>query len=260
MIRNVLKTTLVQSTFGKASLSAAVLIACATAQPAFAAPAKSPAKAPAKSSASLAPRSANWNAQVVAMPDGSYRVGNPDAKVKLNEFVSYTCPHCAEFHKQSDPVLRLTSVPRGQLSITVTNLLRNPIDATVAMLTNCGNPKRFFVRHGAFFATQDKWMAPLASLSESQRQRWVQGSMTDRFRAIASDLGFYDMMERWGIDRAQTDACLADTAVLDKLKQQQAEVAKLGFDSTPSFTLNGEKLDGHDWASVSKEITARLGK
>ncbi|WP_333605149.1 DsbA family protein [Novosphingobium sp.] len=203
---------------------------------------------------------ANWNGQVAVTADGSYRMGNPDAPVKLTEYVSYTCPHCAHYQRESDPVLRTTVIPKGQVSVTVTNLLRNPIDLAVALLANCGDPKRFFVRHNAFFATQDTWLAKAEKINQAQQQRWYQGPIIDRMRAIANDFDFYEKTAGWGLDRAQTDACLGSTAVLDKLKEQQAEVAKLGLDSTPSFTLNGEVLQVHDWASVSKAIGAKLAE
>lgn len=229
------------------------LLACGLAT-GFAAHAATPAKKPAPSSGA----SANWAGQIAVTSDGGHRYGNPDAPVQLNEFVSYTCSHCAHFHKESDPVLRLTVVPKGQVAVTVTNFLRNPIDLTVAMLTNCGDPKRFFVRHNAFFATQDVWLAKIEKLNRDQQARWYQGELPDRMRAISSDLGFYAKMESWGIGRAQTDVCLANKPALDKLRAQQAEVEKLGFQGTPSFTLNGEVLNASDWASVSKAITEKI--
>ena len=90
--------------------------------------------------------------------------------------------------------------------------------------------------------------------------KWYQGDVPQRMRTMAADLGFYDMMQKWGVDRAHTDACFANTATLDKIKQQQAEVAKLGLDATPSFVLNSEKLDVHDWPSVYKLITDKLAQ
>ncbi|MFC0205589.1 thioredoxin domain-containing protein [Novosphingobium soli] len=232
------------------TLPLAALIACA---------ALSIAAAP-KKAAPTAPAATNWAARVETMANGSHRLGNPEAPVKLVEYVSYTCPHCAHFHKEADPVLRLTLVPKGQVSVTVTNFLRNPLDLTVAMLTNCGDPKRFFVRHSAFFASQEQWLAKAQAANAEQQRRWYQGEMPARMRAIASDLGFYDKMASWGIGRAQADACLANQPMLDKLKAQQAEGAALGIEGTPSFTLDGELLDAHDWASVSKAITEKVAR
>ena len=30
---------------------------------------------------------------------GDFSLGSPDAKVKLVEYASFTCPHCAHFHE-----------------------------------------------------------------------------------------------------------------------------------------------------------------
>lgn len=203
---------------------------------------------------------ADWNAHVTMTANGSYRLGNPDAPVRLTEYISYTCPHCAHYQKESDPVLRLTVVPKGQVSVTVVNVLRNPVDVTVAMLTYCGDPRRYFVRHNAFFARQETWLAKAQSATREQQDRWYRGAMVDRMRAISNDLDFYTMTARWGQDRAQTDACLGNSALLDKLKAQQADLSDLGIEGTPSFTLNGELLPAHDWASVSQAIDEKLAE
>lgn len=216
------------------------------------------ASPPAPKSKPLGPKSTNWNSRIDVTADGSHTLGNPDAPIKLTEFVSYTCPHCADFHREADAALRVTLVPRGKVQVTVTNLLRNPIDLTVAMLTSCGDPKRFWVRHNAFMSTQDTWLAKANTLSREQQMRWYQGEMVSRLRAVASDFGFYAKVQQWGLDRAQADRCLADKAMLDKLRAQQGKAQELGIDSTPTFVLNGQVQEFHDWKSLSKAITDQL--
>lgn len=216
------------------------------------------ASPPAPKTKPLAPKGINWNSQVGVTADGSHTLGNPDAPIKLTEFLSYTCPHCAHFHRESDAALRVTLVPKGKIQVTVTNLLRNPIDLTVAMLTSCGDPKRFWVRHNAFMGTQDTWLAKAQTMTAEQEARWTRGEMTDRMRAIASDLGFYSRVQQWGLDRAQADRCLSDKAMLDKLRQQQVSAQNLGIDGTPTFVLNGKVQEFHDWQSLSKAITEQL--
>lgn len=216
-----------------------------------------PAKKP---SVGASAANSNWAGQIAVTGNGSHTFGNPEAPARLNEFISYTCSHCADFHKEADPILRLSMVPKGQVSVTVTNFMRNPIDLTVAMLTNCGDPKRFFVRHNAFLATQDTWLGKAQKAGREQQARWYQGALTDRMRAIASDLGFYAKMESWSMGRAKVDACFADKTMLDKLRAQQSEAERLGFQGTPSFTLNGQPLEGHDWLTVSRAISAKLAE
>lgn len=202
---------------------------------------------------------ANWNGTVAQGGDGTFTLGNPQAKVKLTEYVSYTCPHCANFHKEADPVLRLSHVPQGKVSVTVSQMVRNPIDLTVALLTNCGDPKTFFTRHNGFMASQDRWLAKYDGFSEAQTARWNSGPLPTRLRAIASDFDFYAIMARWSYTRPQVDRCLADPAVLKRLTAQTEAASAKGVDSTPSFAINGDVLVGtHDWKTLVAQIDTRL--
>lgn len=216
------------------------------------------ATSPSPSSAKSSENAGNWAARTEVTADGSHSLGNPDAPVKLTEYLSYTCPHCARFHREADATLRLTLIPKGQIHITVVNLLRNPVDLTVAMLTSCGDPKRFWMRHNAFMATQETWLPKAQKMSREQQMRWYQGDTTQRMRAVASDFGFYAKVQQWGVDRAQADRCLADKVMLDKLRQQQASAKDLGITGTPSFVLNGQVQDFHDWPTLSKAISKEL--
>lgn len=211
-------------------------------------------------SAAPAPAShGNWNAAIVQGADGSFTLGNPKAKVKLTEYVSYTCPHCAHFHKESDPLLRMSYVPQGKVAVTVSQVLRNPIDITIALLTNCGDPKTFFTRHNGFMASQDRWLAKYDGFSEAQTARWTSGPLPTRFRAIASDFDFYAIMARWSYTRPQVDRCLGDAAMLKRLTAQTEAASAKGVDSTPSFAINGDVLVGtHDWKTLVAQIDSRL--
>ena len=44
-----------------------------------------------------APAAVDWVDHVVATPDGGFLMGNPAARVKVVEYGSRTCPHCARF-------------------------------------------------------------------------------------------------------------------------------------------------------------------
>jgi hypothetical protein len=46
-------------------------------------------------------------------PEGGFAMGNPNAKVKLIEFGSLTCSHCAEFEEQGGQALIDNYVKKG---------------------------------------------------------------------------------------------------------------------------------------------------
>ncbi len=209
--------------------------------------------------AAARPIPGNWNARIAVTPTGSHVIGNPAAAVKLTEFISYTCPHCAHFDREASDPLRLFYVTPGRLSIEVRHLVRDPIDLTVAMLTNCGPATKFLQNHTTFLRRQDSWMARANTAGEAQRARWSTGEGLARRRAIADDFGFYPIMQARGYDRQAVDRCLADEALARRLAVQTNEAVRGGVTGTPSFMLNGELLAGtHDWAALQPQIKARI--
>jgi protein-disulfide isomerase len=201
---------------------------------------------------------ANWNTTVAVTPGGGHLLGNPAAPTKVIEFVSYTCPHCAHFEQESNGAIKLGWVQPGKVSVEVRHLVRDPIDLTAAILTNCGAKEKFAQNHAMFMLQQDKWIAKAQAATEAQQQRWSGGTMPSRWKAIASDLGFYDMMVSRGYSRPQIDQCLsneaAGRAIVDK---SNAGSEAFGVNSTPSFVLNGKLLDGvHTWAQLQPAVNA----
>ena len=206
-----------------------------------------------------APVRGNWVGTVVTTPGGGHRMGNPAAPVKLIEYVSYTCPHCSHFELESDGQLKMGYVVPGKVSVEVRHIVRDPVDLTVAMLTNCGPPSRFFLNHAAFMRTQATWIAPMAGATTAQLQRWTSGDPAARRRNIASDFKLYPMAAVRGIDRVAADRCLADNALAQRLATMTQEAGNLGVDSTPSFALDGVLLTGtHDWRALAPQIAARF--
>lgn len=208
--------------------------------------------------AAPAPRG-NWLTTIAVSPAGGHQLGNPAAPVKVVEFISYTCPHCAHFQREADGPLKLLYIQPGKVQVEVRHLVRDQIDLTVAMLTNCGAPNRFFVKHNLFLRSQDKWVAQMDRTSAAQKARWSSGDYSARLRAIAGDLGFYAIMGQVGYDRPVVDRCLSGKAMQRRLADQTAEAQRLGVTGTPSFMLNGVLLaDTHSWDALKGQIDARF--
>lgn len=198
----------------------------------------------------------NWNTVIAVTDDSAHRIGNPDAKVKLVEYVSYTCPHCAEFTREADDRIKLGYVQPGNVSLEVRHLIRDPIDLTVVLLANCGPVSKFPLNHTTFMLQQAKWIGPLANPSAAQRARWTTGDGPTRRRAIASDFGFYAMMEGRGYRRAEVDRCLGDEAAARRFAEQSSKDWDLpGIGGTPAFAINGVIMQGtHTWDTLERQL------
>ena len=196
----------------------------------------------------------NW-AGMLQASDGGHLFGNPEAEKKLIEFMSYTCSHCAEFARKGDAAIKLSYVPTGKISYEVRHLIRDTVDLTAALLTHCGDEKKFGGNHEAIMYRFDEWMDKARNATQAQRSRWQFGTNSARFQAIASDLDFYEIMETRGYRRADLDRCLSDEAKAKALADTSAaDVAKYQLTGTPSFVLDGKLLEAHDWPSLEKRL------
>ncbi len=201
----------------------------------------------------------NGAAHVTITPSGSHIIGNPAAPIKLTEYMSYTCSHCAAFENEGVGPMRLTYIANGKVSLEIRHLLRDPIDVTVAMLTNCVAPPRFMLLHEAFLHSQADWLGAASRTSAAQRERWATGDDAAKMRAIARDLKFYDIMERGGFSRVAIDHCLSDPAMLKRITAQSVDADKQGVNATPSFAIDGVLLAGtHTWDTLAPQLQARM--
>ena len=213
----------------------------------------------AKTPSKLAQPEGNFIAQVVVSPSGSHIIGNPKAKLRLIEYMSYTCPHCAHFEEESALPIRLKLIATGKASFEIRHYLRDPVDMAVALLVNCAPPSRFWGLHHAFLATQADWLGNAQKANATQQARWTSGPIPQRMRALAHDLHFYEFMEDHGVERLVTDRCLGNEALTRRLSAQTADGAKLGIEGTPSFLIDDVLLAGtHDWKLLEPQLSARM--
>ncbi len=204
-----------------------------------------------------APKTVGWTHTVVLLPDGGHLIGNPDAPVRLTEYMSYTCTSCGTFEMQSDAALQIGYVASGKVAIEVQHLVQGPVDQVAAMLADCGPPEKFALNHSSLIRSQDRWRATLNRAGPAQKQRWTYGTLLSRGRAVADDMDFYQIMESRGFDRTATDACLGDAKLANRIGEQSKAGYALGIKTAPSFLINGTLLENaHGWAELRPLIDA----
>lgn len=207
-----------------------------------------------------APALAKSVMETVRPEPGVHRMGNPAAQVKLVEYVSYTCPHCAHFEQEAGTPLRVIYVGSGKVSLETRHIVRDPVDLTAAMLTNCGPVAKFDRNHAMFMTEQATWLGKLNKATQAQKNRYSTGSFTARRQAIARDAGFYAMMKRRGYESVQVDKCLADESLAGVLATKTAGyIEDKGVTGTPSFAIDGVLLAGTtDWKSLKFQLDLHL--
>lgn len=204
------------------------------------------AAAPAKAASSgpiAPPAGKEWPDVVSVTPEGGFLMGNPNAPVKLVEYLSLTCPHCGEFAKNGIPKLRDQYVKKGTVSLEVRNYVRDPIDMTASLVVRCGGPEPYFALTEQVFGQQAEMIDKVQKTDQAALQRLQGLPPAEQFKALAGITGVDQFAKQRGIPQAKLDACLSDKAAVDKLVDMQQKANALQIPGTPAFLLNGVLLD-----------------
>ncbi len=198
----------------------------------------------------------DWTKRVTQSTIGGHVMGNPLARHKLTEYMSYTCNHCAAFEKESHSALTAKYVNKGHIRFEVRNLVLNPIDLTAAMLARCGGRTRFFGNHRALLMQQSKWLTKFQSASPEVMKTINEGTVPQRLKKIAIAAGLDNLMKGRGFTAPQIDACLANQAEQDKiLAMTEYATSTLKLTGTPSFTIGDQPLAKvHSWTALQPKL------
>jgi len=207
-----------------------------------------------------APENGDWTQIVSETPEGGYRMGNPDAPVKLVEYASITCPHCGEFSQAASQPLQNQYVRSGQVSWEYRPFMLFPSDPGVFMLLRCQGPTPFFRLVEQLYATQAEWSGRLQTLTQDQVTMLQNLSPSAQSAAIVETMGVDQFFRQRGMPEARINSCLADTAGLERL----AEITRRGADEdqvagTPTFFINGERVDVAEWSALEQRLRAEIG-
>ena len=208
-----------------------------------------------------APNDGDWSTIVSQTPEGGYVMGNPTAKVKLIEFGSLTCSHCADFEKQGGQALVDNYVKKGLVSFEFRNFVRDPYDITAALIARCGGATSFFGLTRAFFASQQDWMGKIQTADPARMQALESQGPQAQFKALSEIAGFPAFAAMRGVPKAKAEACLADPAAASQLVQMNSDaVSAFNVAGTPTFIINGETVaNAATWALLEPKIKEALG-
>jgi protein-disulfide isomerase len=207
-----------------------------------------------------APNGGDWTQTVTQTSEGGFLMGNPAAKVKVIEYGSMTCGHCATFAEEGEPQLVDKYVKSGQVSFEFRNFVRDPADVAAALLARCNGPSAFFPLTDQLFAAQAEWLGKLQGLTPEQQQQMAGMSQEQAVAALGQAAGLDQFVRVRGIPAAKAQSCLADKAGLQRLVDIQAQAVKQhNIQGTPAFLINNSVVAGNpDWQTLEPAIQAAL--
>jgi len=207
-----------------------------------------------------APNNGDWTETVTMTDRGGFLMGNPNAPVKLLEYASITCPHCAEFSEQGGAALRDRYVRSGQVSWEYRPYMIFPTDPGIFMLLRCLGPQPFFHVSEQLYADQRNWVGRLQAIPEDQLQAIQSQSPAQQAAALIRGTGLDQFFRQRGMPEGRMNQCLSDQTNLNQLGEITRRASQEdNVQGTPSFFINGEKKDVGTWEALEPLLRNAVG-
>jgi protein-disulfide isomerase len=154
-------------------------------------------------------------------PLGDRVLGKADAPITVIEYVSLTCPHCANFQKHLFPRFKKEFIDTGRVRYIVREFPIGHTAGHAAIVNRCAPEDKYFFLLNQFLTRQPEWV--------SQEVR------PDAIYAVAKSSG---------MTRETFDKCLSNQTIIDGLTEVKQRGRQFNVIGTPTFFINGRKAQG----------------
>lgn len=176
----------------------------------------------ALAAAALGLAACNGGGGGVSAAEGDMTLGNPNAPVKVVEYASASCSHCATFNNQVFPAFKKKYIDTGRVHYTLKEFLTPPNEVAAAsfLLARC--------------AGEDKYFSVLDAVFHSQQEMFQTGDFRGVLLRIAQSAG---------LTEEEFNRCVSDEEALQALEQRvNRAIQEDQVTATPTFFVNGEKV------------------
>lgn len=165
------------------------------------------------------------------------KIGSDSAKIKLVEFSDYQCPACAAAQPFIKKIMAdyPSEVQLTYRSFPLPQHIHSRSAATVAEAA--AGQGKFWEMHDKLFETQNQWSGTK--------------DVTSFFLELAKELE---------LDQEKIKEALEQNTFKAKISEDLAEGKRLGVVSTPTFFLNGRKLNLQKFADLHTVVAEELKK
>jgi protein-disulfide isomerase len=154
--------------------------------------------------------------------EGDMSLGNPNAKVKVVEYASASCSHCARFNNEVFPAFKAKYVDTGKVGYTLKEFLTPPENVSAAgfLLARC--------------AGKDKYFTVLDAIYKNQMEMFQTGD----FRGVLLRIA-----QQNGMSPAQFASCIDDEKAQAALNARVTRAVQQDkISGTPTFLVNGKTV------------------
>lgn len=151
-------------------------------------------------------------------------IGEERAPIVIDEYISLTCPHCADFYLNTLPELEKRYVKTGKVKIIMHDYPLDGLALKAAALARCMPPSEYF---------------PFIQILYDNQPKWIGAGNPDKVLVQYARLG--------GLDEDRARTCLNDQNIQNAIVAERAQANdQYNVDSTPTFVFNKgvEKMAG----------------
>jgi len=198
-----------------------------------------------------APAGTTWGATATRTEQGGWLVGNPDAPIKLIEYGSLTCPACAAFSTEGSQPLHTQYIDSGRVNYEFRSILiHGVVDLLITRMLECAPVSAAVPLADQVWANLDTVTGGFQANAPAAEQAMTLPE-NQRFVALAQVGGLTGFFAARGVSSEQAQQCLSDSAAVEQLAEMtSAQADQDSVTSTPTFFLNGQRLDGTSWSAV----------
>lgn len=201
-----------------------------------------------------APQGSAWSEQVVRTEQGGYLVGNPNAPIKLVEYGSLTCPACAAFSNAGAEPLMSEYVDSGRVNFELRSfLIHGTVDLVLTRLIECSGLEAVHPLSHEVWKNVGSLVDGVQAAGP-QLEQAMQLPENQRFVAFAERSGLLDFFAARGVSETEARQCLADYPAMEALAKNSDSYSNDGVQGTPTFELNGTRIDANSWDGVEEAL------
>jgi protein-disulfide isomerase len=184
-------------------------------------------------------------ADVMTLGSRDAVLGNANAPVTIIEYGDYQCPYCGQFFSQTQPLI-------------------------VQNYVNTGKAKLVF-RDFPFLGSESDAAGNAAECAEDQGKLWpyhdalYAAKYADATHGGSEDDGFFSNAELIklgqqvsGLDMTKFSSCVTNDSDANIVTQDKTNAANDGVNSTPTFFINGQEIQGAEPYTQFAEVINTL--
>tara|TARA_Y200000002_G_scaffold374059_1_gene374183 strand:- start:284 stop:901 length:618 start_codon:yes stop_codon:yes gene_type:complete len=165
--------------------------------------------------------------------------GNIDSVFTIVEYASFTCPHCATFHKEVLPYLEKKYIETGKVKFVYREVYFDAPGLWAGLIARCVNQDKYFGIVDLIYEKQEKW-ASGSSEKEILRELLAIGRQV-------------------GMEEEEINSCLQNKEKSLSMIDAYLTNSKLdNITSTPSLVINGELIDYVSFDDLKTKIDGIL--